>query len=189
MNMYAYVGNDPVNMIDPKGEYALIGFLIGFSADAVGQMIMTGDVNLGKAFVSGLAGAATGGITSVYRTAGLATQVLMGGSTGVITSVGAGAMKTSMDGGTPSITSATKDAAFGLAGPAKVATHMLKPILSKAPEGIKNLVNSTVSNVVNTKVDTMGPQKTQSTATSNDGQAVNSSVWKTCNGKSSSSSC
>jgi hypothetical protein len=45
MNWYAYVGNDPVNMNDPTGEFGVIGFAIGFLADAAGQYLTTGKVD------------------------------------------------------------------------------------------------------------------------------------------------
>jgi uncharacterized protein RhaS with RHS repeats len=51
MNMYAYVGNDPVNNTDPDGQMA--NFVVKFAADVVLEVtlqVVTGqDINLGSA--------------------------------------------------------------------------------------------------------------------------------------------
>ena len=68
-NLYAYVGNDPVNLTDPSGECpACIGFVIGVGLE-VGRQALTGELrgssalaNIGKASAAGLAGAAGIGI-------------------------------------------------------------------------------------------------------------------------------
>lgn len=42
MNMYAYVGNDTINMVDPTGEFAhlAIGFVVGAGVELASQYFM-----------------------------------------------------------------------------------------------------------------------------------------------------
>jgi RHS repeat-associated protein len=67
INLYAYVGNDPVNHNDPDGEamQAVVGFVGGFVMD-VGLQMYSGkswkDVNLTTALGSGIQGAAGFGL-------------------------------------------------------------------------------------------------------------------------------
>jgi len=67
MNLYAYVGNDPVNMVDPTGEVGIPGFLIGAGLDIVVQLATGtdfGDLDYVQAGVAGVAGAVGAGIGS-----------------------------------------------------------------------------------------------------------------------------
>jgi RHS repeat-associated protein len=56
-NLYGYVVNDPVNLIDPIGEYGFAGALYGAAAGAVGGYISGGPLGI---ILGGLAGAAVG---------------------------------------------------------------------------------------------------------------------------------
>jgi RHS repeat-associated protein len=57
-NLYGYVLSDPVNLIDPIGEYGFAGAAYGFVSGAIGGYISGG--NLSSVILGGLAGAAVG---------------------------------------------------------------------------------------------------------------------------------
>jgi hypothetical protein len=68
MNMYAYVGGDPVNATDPSGEVGVAGFVLGFVGNVVYQKVVEGkaweDVDLVSATVDGVVGAAGVGLVT-----------------------------------------------------------------------------------------------------------------------------
>lgn len=66
-NIYVYVGNDPVNFVDPEGQWALVvgGAILGAAYEAGLQMYATGSVNdWGEVGKTALIGAGLGGLAS-----------------------------------------------------------------------------------------------------------------------------
>lgn len=112
MNRYAYVGNDLINTVELTGEFAhlAIGFVVGAGVELASQYLTGKEVSLTKAAVSGLAGAATGGLSSLVKTTistggqivatttekVLAGTMALGG--GAVLNTGAGMVNDSLDG-------------------------------------------------------------------------------------------
>lgn len=158
MNLYAYVGNDPVNMVDPTGKWGVLGFVAGFVGETVAQLATGQEFNLGKAMVMGGAGALTGGVSSLYRGA-KAVQTVMTASTAVTSGVGAAAIKESMNGNVLTTEGAAKEAAYTLAGPGKAVAKPVGALINSVvdsktlKETMKPIVESVVSSITNSKLD------------------------------------
>ncbi|MFC4281228.1 RHS repeat-associated core domain-containing protein [Thalassotalea piscium] len=66
MNLYAYVGNDPVNMNDPSGKFMnfILGGVVGAAVEAFTQIATEGSVNnWTKVGAMGAAGVVSGGLS------------------------------------------------------------------------------------------------------------------------------
>lgn len=113
MNLYAYVGNDPVNMTDPTGKFGVFGFVVGFGIEIATQAIAGKGYNLTKATVMGISGAVTGGMANLAKSATTigvkATQVVastgdkvalgaIATTGGAVSAAGASAVNDSMSG-------------------------------------------------------------------------------------------
>jgi RHS repeat-associated protein len=82
-NLYAYVGNDPLNGTDPNGTDPFIGATVGGIAGAyygvVGAITAGGSAR--EVIVAGLVGGATGAAVGLIdRTLGVATLAVIGGA-------------------------------------------------------------------------------------------------------------
>jgi RHS repeat-associated protein len=124
MNLYAYVGNDPVNMSDPSGKFMnfVIGGFVGVVAEIAVQVAFEGksfsSLDGGAILQSGLTGALSGGV---------------GGAAGKL----AGKV----------IASATKPANAFANGASKVATGAASGMVGGSTGGA---VNSAANQLVNT---------------------------------------
>lgn len=90
---YAYAWNNPIVLNDPDGRcpQCAVGFVIGFGLDVASQMIFEGkslsEVNYGTAAVSGVAGAVSGGISSIAKL-GKGAQIVVSATVDASESIG-----------------------------------------------------------------------------------------------------
>ncbi len=97
MNWYAYVGNDPINMVDPKGEWGIqIGAgIIGFAIGAISEAFSNENASFGSVMKAGGVGAAVGVATTLGG--GLIGTMAVGGAANGLGEVANQAMEGKFD--------------------------------------------------------------------------------------------
>ncbi|MEG3768914.1 RHS repeat-associated core domain-containing protein, partial [Alteromonas sp. 14N.309.X.WAT.G.H12] len=155
MNLYAYVGNDPINMTDPTGKFGVVGFAIGFLADSVAQVVTKGvdNFSLQQAVISGAVGAVTGGLTSLAKssvtigTKVVATQTEKAIATsfiaaGTATAGGTGyAVNESLNGNSPTLQDTMVNGALTAIGPGQQTSNAIKGFKEFAQDTFGSLDN------------------------------------------------
>jgi hypothetical protein len=124
INLYEYVGNDPVNEEDPSGLCpSCIGFVVGVVVEAGAQYIEHGSVDvsakgIGRLAVAGVAGAVGGGIgAGVARiSANIAVRAAANGAAGAAIGAGQTAANARINGQHVTAGQLAKGAALGAAG-------------------------------------------------------------------------
>lgn len=84
LQLYGYVQNNPINIIDPNGLWfglddlivAAVGFVVGVAAYLINAAISGTSVNFGEMLMAGIMGAATGWL--VYNTLGIGAALIVG---------------------------------------------------------------------------------------------------------------
>lgn len=143
-NRYSYVGNDPVNMVDPTGEFGVAGILIGAGIEAGLQLAANGKITDWKAVgVAGAVGAVTGGVGgrlatqalqgTISTTRAVATTAAAGGAANGVGTVASNAV----DGKATTATEAGVAVAGGAAG-AGVGAKMATQVASKLDDLAKS---------------------------------------------------
>ncbi len=90
LNLFAYCGNDPVNMVDPSGHFAISSFLISL---AIGSLISWGLSEIFGNQIAGGISSVSNGAGAIYTGVGLLSFGLVGWiSGGTLILIGAGTM-------------------------------------------------------------------------------------------------
>jgi len=175
---YTYANNNPYKYTDPDGEFGLIGFAIGFVADAAVQYATTGKVDVKQSLISGVVGAVTGGLGSLAKSsisvggkvvAGAAERVAAGALVTTGTAVaGAGgyAVNESLNGNTPTGGDTAVAALMSKAGPGKQVSNaigkvadLVKDTFAAADNAVADVAVKTTSSVASKTVNTQWEDK------------------------------
>lgn len=124
IDLYAYVGNDPVDGTDPSGECPwCVGFVVGVAVEAGAQYIENGHVDLsaggiGRLAVAGAAGALGGGIGAGVAkiSASIAVRAAANGAAGAAIGAAQTAANARISGQHVTAGQLAKGAALGAAG-------------------------------------------------------------------------
>jgi RHS repeat-associated protein len=148
MNMYAYVGNDPVNNTDPTGMFLnfIAGGIGGFIAEVGTQILTEGKVtSWNKVALSTGVGALTSGYSIAAQGLKAGTIALAANSTmDGIAAFGGNLVADGLDGNIEGSLERSVQAAFDSAiGPGKQAMMGVKGIVEEAGM-IKNVVRNTI---------------------------------------------
>jgi uncharacterized membrane protein YeaQ/YmgE (transglycosylase-associated protein family) len=148
MNMYAYVGNDPVNNTDPTGMFLnfIAGGIGGFIAEVGTQILTEGKVtSWNKVALSTGVGALTSGYSIAAQGLKAGTIALAANSTmDGIAAFGGNLVADGLDGNIEGSLERSVQAAFDSAiGPGKQAMMGVKGIVKEAGM-IKNVVRNTI---------------------------------------------
>jgi len=154
-NRYIYANNNPYKYTDPDGEFGIIGFAIGFVADAAVQYATTGDVDVQQSLISGVVGSVTGGLTSLAKsgmTVGgkvVASQTEKIVNGGVVLAgsgtAGAGgyAVNESLNGNTPTLKETSVNGLMSVTGPGKQMGNAINKVAEFAKDTFSALDNQT----------------------------------------------
>ncbi|QIZ78685.1 RHS repeat domain-containing protein [Ferrimonas lipolytica] len=167
-NRYTYANNNPYKYVDPDGEFGVLGFAIGFIADAGAQYVMTGSVDLKQSLVSGAVGAVTGGLTSLAKSSlSVGGKVVASQSekiaAGALVSAGGGvagatgyAVNENLNGETPSLSDTTVNGVMSMSGPGKQVGSAIAKVATAVKDTVKSLDNQAFDAGVNAASDFAG---------------------------------
>ena len=150
---FTYVNNNPYKYTDPDGEFGLIGFAIGFVADAAVQYATSGEIDIKQSLVSGAVGSVTGGLTSLAK-----SSLTVGGkvvasqgekiAAGALITTGSGAagasgfaVNESLNGNTPSVKDVSINGLMSATGPGKQVGNAVGKVAEFAKDTFSSLDN------------------------------------------------
>jgi uncharacterized protein RhaS with RHS repeats len=165
-NRYAYA--NPYKYTDPDGEFGIVGFAIGFVADAAVQYATTGSVDVKQSLISGAVGTVTGGLGSLAKSSvsvggkivasqgeKIAASALVVSGSGT---AGAGgyAVNESLNGNTPSGTDTAVNGLMSVAGPGKQVGNAIGAVAEFAKDTFSSLDNQAADIAVQATSDVAG---------------------------------